>query len=358
MTTGKREKPFKLDMNFGEAMKRLAATDPKECVPSQQPATYKDNINMALGTKKASQPATPAQPILDLGIQVQRDVNGVEMGVFENGIPFLTQRGLAKLTGAPRSVIYDITKEWEVRFSEEVLRKDRFGFLRTYLSDKGYNEPKLYIETKKDGSAHFAYPDVVCMAILEFYAFEAKSPNPEATQNFRRLAAFGLQKFIYEALHYTPADKWLHHHDRVSLLQSSAPDGYWIVFIEITGLIVDLINADLTVNNKTIPDISVGQAWANYWTSQNLDEIYGSRVQYNHYYPPSFPQSGSNPQLAWAYLDASLPEFRRWFKHDYLVTRFPRYILTKARMLAGGKDEALAIGALYKPKTIAPPDVD
>lgn len=358
MTTGKREKLFKLDMSFDEALTRLAATDPKECASSQQPATYKGNVNMSLGPKKPPQPATPAQRVLDVGIEVQRDVNGVEMGVFENGIPFLTQRGLAKLTGAPRSVIYDITKEWEARFTEDVLRNDRFGFLRTYLSDKGYNEPSLYIETKKDGSAHFAYPDVVCMAILEFYAFEAKSPNTEATKNFRKLAVFGLQKFIYEALHYIPTDKWLHHHDRVSLLQNSAPDGYWIVFIEITGLIVDLINADLTVNNRTIPDISVGQAWANYWSDQNLDHLYQPRVRYDHYYPPSFPQSGSNPQPAWAYVDASLPEFRRWFKHDYLVTRFPRYILTKAKMLAGGRDEALAIGALYKPKMITPPKID
>lgn len=308
---------------------------------------------MALGSKKSAQPATPAQQVLDLGIEVQRDVNGVEMGVFENGIPFLTQRGLAILTGASRSVLYDITREWEARFTDDVIRTDRFGFLRNYLFAKEYKEPKLYIETMKDGSPHYAYPDVVCMAILEFYAFETDNLNPEAIANFRKLAAFGLQEFIYEALHYKPADKWLHYHDRVSLLQSSAPDGYWIVFIEINGLIIDLINANLTVNNKTIPDISVGQSWASHWADHDFDGVHGIRVRYDHYYPSSFPQASSNPQAAWAYPDASLPEFRRWFRHEYLITKFPRYILTKAIMLAGGKDEALAIGALYKPKVIS-----
>lgn len=352
MTTGKRDKPFKLDMPFGEALARFAGTRPTEVQTDSDPATQIPRQNNMLTPKSANNPATHPQAVLDLGIEVQRDVNGVEMGVLENGIPFLTQRGLAKITGAPRSVIYDITQEWEAKYDDDVLRKDRFSFLREYLSKNGYTERKLYIETKKDGSTHFAYPDIVCMAIIEFYAFEARTPNKEAIENYRKLAAYGLQKFIYDALHYTPADKWMHHHDRVSLLQNSAPDGHWIVFNEITGLIVDLINADLTVNNRTIPDISVGQAWGINWEQSGLEGRYGERKKYMHNYPLYFPQAASNPQPAWAYPDASLPEFRRWFRHEYLVTRFPRYILTKAKLLSGGKDEALAIGALYQPKAI------
>ncbi|MFZ6778354.1 hypothetical protein ACO0LD_16130 [Undibacterium sp. Ji83W] len=38
--------------------------------------------------------AIPKQIPLDLGIEVQKDINGIEMGVLENGIPYLTQRGL------------------------------------------------------------------------------------------------------------------------------------------------------------------------------------------------------------------------------------------------------------------------
>jgi len=41
MTTGKREKPFRLDMDFGEALQRLAQTDPRELESSDLPAGRK-----------------------------------------------------------------------------------------------------------------------------------------------------------------------------------------------------------------------------------------------------------------------------------------------------------------------------
>ena len=316
-------------------------------------ATPKSYLNKELGGKMAPPAATPKQAVLDLGVEVQRDVNGIEMGVLENGIPFLTQRGLVKLTGAPRSSIYDLTQEWEARFDDDVIRKDRHAFIRDRLLKSGYNERKLYIETVKDGSTHFAYPDIVCMAILEFYTFEVKSPAKDATDNYRGLAAFGLQKYIYDSLQYKPLDKWKHHHERVSILQNTAPDGHWIVFNELTGLIVDLISANLTVSNKTIPDISVGQCWATFWDEFCLSERYGVRVRCAHNYPSDFPQAASNPQSAWAYPDAALPEFRRWFRHTYLITRYPRYILTKAKVLRGGMDEAKALATLYAPKALS-----
>ncbi len=317
-----------------------------------QPAAHKQIKINDLNPKTTGQPATPKQYVLDLGIEIQKDVNGVEMGVLENGIPFLTQRGLAKISGAHRSVISDITQEWEDHYADQVLGKDRISFLKEHLFKAGYNDPKLYIETKKDGSIHFAYPDIVCMAILEYYAFEAKNPSKDAITSFRQLAAYGLQKFIYDALNYVPADKWKYHTDRVSLLQNSSPDGYWIIYNEVSGLIVDLITASLTVNDKTIPDISVGKHWGAYWAENNLDDKYGARIEYFHNYPSYYPQSKSNPQTPKAYPDAAIPEFRRWFRHVYLPTKFPKYILTKANILPGGKNEALAIGNMYQPKQI------
>lgn len=316
-----------------------------------QQAAPKAIKNNALTAKSAVQQATP-QYALDLGIEVQKDVNGVEMGVLENGIPFLTQRGVAKICGVARSVIQAVTQEWEDHHGDEIFGKDRISFLKERLFKAGYTEKKLYIETRKDGSTHYAYPDIVCMAILEYYAFETKNPSKDAVDSFRQLAAYGLQKFIYEALGYKPGDKWKYHHDRVSILKDSSPDGHWIIFNEISGLIVDLITADLTVNQKTIPDISVGQVWGAYWTENNLDQQFGPRIKYNHNYPSYYPQSASNPQPAWAYPDAAIPEFRRWFKHQYLPTKFPRYILSKASVLPGGKGEALAIGGMYQPKQI------
>lgn len=211
----------------------------------------------------------------------------------------------------------------------------------------------LYIETIRDGSPHYAYPDIVCMAILEYYAFETRSPNKQAVDNYRSFAAYGLRRFIYESLNYTPGDKWQYLHERVSILSNSVPESYFIVFNEITGLIVDLITADLTVNHKTIPDISVGQMWAKHWKASNLGSMYGERTQCAHNYPARYPQALSNPQEANAYPNSALAEFRRWFKNDYLTTKFPIYILKKAHLLQGGRVEALNIGNIYSPKRLS-----
>ncbi|WP_202964532.1 hypothetical protein [Inquilinus limosus] len=316
-----------------------------------QPATYSGNNINNLSGKAPPQPATPKQLVLDIGIQIQKDVNGIEMGVLENGIPYLTQNGLAKLAGTARSVIYDIAQEWAEHFEDQVLGKDRFAFLRECLSRNGYNEPQLYIETKRDGQVHYAYPDIVCMAVLEYYAFEAKTKSTAAIDSYRRLAAYGLQKFIYDALNYVPGDKWKYFHDRVSILKDSAPDGCFIIFNEITGMIADLITANLPVNDKTIPDISVGQGWGDYWNTNDLEAKYGPRRKFDHNYPEYYPQAASNPQKPWAYPDAALPDFRAWFRHVYLPTRYPKYILTKAHLL-GGQQKAKEIAGMYQPLQI------
>lgn len=304
--------------------------------------------------KKASEVAVQKQIPLDLDIEVQKDIDGIEMGVLGNGIPFLTQRGVAGVTGVNRSVIQAITKEWEDHYDDQVMGKDRISFLKQYLFKNGYNEPKLHLEIVQQGKITYAYPDVVCMALLEYYAFESKSDSAQALENYRKFAAFGLQKYIYDSLDYTPGDKWKYHHDRVSILKDSAPAGYFTIFQETTGLIVDLITADLVVNHHTVADISVGQHWGRYWTDNNLDAQYGERIQYEHNYPKYYPQAASNPQKPKAYPDQALPLFRQWFKQEYLPTKFPKYILTKANILPGGKAAALEIGNMYQPKALPP----
>ncbi len=314
------------------------------------PAESFDKENKILPPKSGQRPAPPKQLPLDLGIEVERVVGGIEMGVLENGIPYLTQTGLAGMTGAARSTIFEITQEWQ-QAQESGIWRGRMSFFRDYLSKAGFDEPSLFIEIKKDGSPYYAYPDVVCMAMVEYFAFEAQRTNETAIANFRNLARYGLQKFIYDALGYSPPDKWKYHHDRVSILHGSAPDGHFIVFSEVSGLIIDLINADLTVNDKTIPDISVGRCWADHWKNNNLEANYGPRCDYNHNYPDYYPQSRSNPQPAKAYPDSAIPEFRRWFRHEYLPTKFPKYILTKAHLI-GGPDEARQIAGMFRPKAI------
>lgn len=293
-------------------------------------------------------PATPAQLPLDLGIEIERNVAGIEMGVLENGISYLTQRGLAKMSGAARSTIFEIAREWE-NSNDDVIQPDtRIGFLKEYLFRNGYDDPTLYIEVVKDNSPHHAFPDIVCMAIIEFFAFEAQRTNETALKNYRTLARYGLERFIYESLKYRPEDKWKYFNDRVSILSDRAPEEHFIVFNEITGLAVDLIKAGLSVNDKTIPDGSVGIHWGRYWSEHKLDEKYGERIKWEHYYPDYYPQAASNPQTPWAYPDDALPLFRRWFRNLYLPSKFPDYILKKANLLKGGKREAKKIASLYE----------
>ena len=332
-----------IDADFDEVAKAM--------VPVATPLSKK---NRDLSGNASIEVAGPRQGVLDLGVEVERVVGGVEMGVLENGLPYLTQRGLAEMSGASRKAIFDITQEWEEAQRSGVFPRGRMTFFRDYLSKAGFDELRLYIEIVKDSSPHYAYPDVVCMAVIEYFAFEAQIKNETALNNFRNLARFGLQSFIYDALGYSLPDKWKYHHDRISLVQSAAPDGYFTIFSEVSGMIVDLIAADLPVNDKTIPDISVGRCWGDHWNDTRLGSTYGGRVKYDHNYPSCYPQSASSPQQPWAYPNEALGEFRRWFRHDYLATRFPRYILAKAHLL-GGQEKAKQIGSLYKAKDIEGP---
>ncbi|PZO02914.1 MAG: hypothetical protein DCF29_12940 [Alphaproteobacteria bacterium] len=297
-------------------------------------------------------PATPIQLKLDLGIEVEKEVGGVEMGVLENGIPYLTQRGLAAMSGAARSTIQELSQEWENAQSSGIFPRGRMQYFKDYLGSKGFDEPTLFIEINKDGTPHYAYPDIVGTAIIEYFAFEAQRTNETAIKNFRNLARYGLQQFIYEALGYKPEDKWALFNARVSLLKDSVPAGYFSVFKESTSLVVDLITAGLTVNQHTMPDGSVGGVWGAYWRKHELAKIYGERIPYPHYFPSEYAQSASNPQSAWAYPNEAWPAFQQWFREIYLRTKYPVYILNKANVLPGGKAEAARLAGMYEPLAI------
>lgn len=288
---------------------------------------------------------------LDLDIRQEAVINGVEMGVLDNGIPYLTQSGLATVCGVQRLRIKEITDEWAESFESGIFKKGKMTYIGSYLLKEGFAEPKLFIPVMKNGTENHAYPDVVCMAIIEYYAFESKQAESEtALRSYRELAKKGLKEFIYEALKYKPEDPWQHYHERVSILKemSSVPDGFYIIFNEISGMMVDLIQAGLVVNSHTVPDGSVGGCWGHFWRNNSLNTRFGETDSCEHYYPEGFAQSKSNPQIINAYPNDSLPEFRRWFRHEYLPTKFPSYILKKANILPGGKDDALRLIDAFK----------
>lgn len=83
MNDKKREGPFSLDMDFDEALQRFAQTDPKEITSNAS------NIK-SLASKSGSKEITP-QGELDLGIEIERDIGGIGMGVLGDGTPYLNQ---------------------------------------------------------------------------------------------------------------------------------------------------------------------------------------------------------------------------------------------------------------------------
>jgi hypothetical protein len=118
----------------------------------------------------------------------------------------------------------------------------------------------------------------------------------------------------------------------VSLTYNAVPFGYFSIFKEIADMIVTLGEAGLHINSDFVPDISVGGTWGKHWADKNLEETYGERIKWEHNYPEMFPQAKSNPQYPWAYPDAALPEFRRWFQEEYIGDgKFSKYINGKIK---------------------------
>ncbi|HKN87412.1 MAG TPA: hypothetical protein VJV04_11165 [Nitrospiraceae bacterium] len=292
---------------------------------------------------RAQSPALIQVP-LDVDIEVERTIGGVEMGVLQNGIAYLTPAGLEEAAGAARLTVFELSQEWEAAMEgERFSRQGRIAFFREYLSENGYTLPHLYIEIIRKGTPYYACPDLVCMAFLEYFAFETLKNNATAVENYRNFARLGFQEFVYKTLGYTRPDKWKYLHDRIAVQDGSAPEGYFIVFSEVTGMIIDLIDAGLLVSEKTIPVFGVEKSWADHWAKSYFDDVYGARIT-----------AVRNPQLPWAYPDEALAEFRRWFRHEYLTTRFPRYMLTRAHVLAD-PEKPKKIGSPYKPQAIEEP---
>lgn len=267
----------------------------------------------------------PVQQVL-FHVEKQAEIDGVEMGVLENGIPYLTESGLARMCGIDRKVLNRLAIGWD----EERL-KPRGRQIAQLLEQGGYRETNLYLESEHKGSKVNAYTEPVCLALLEYYAFVSEDPRQEAIRAFRSLARITFRKFIYDAVGYNPEhvaiDGWRHFHDRVDMIHDAAPSGYWGVFQEIAVMIVPMIRSGVIVSDKVVPDISVGKAWSEYWEVNNFSSIFGDRARYNHEYPDYYPQAKSNPQPSFAYPNAALGQFRDWLHQTYIVSKFPKYLL-------------------------------
>lgn len=261
------------------------------------------------------------------------------------------------MCGVDHTSILDITARWQ----SSPLRP-REARIKELVRAQAGDDNIVFIATNLNGTIHHAIPSAVCMAILEYYAFEAKGVNSaKAAESFRTLARRGFQAFIYSQVGYNPTGRsdiaWQQFHDRVSLSYHTVPDGYFSVFKELADITVTLIRAGADLGPHFIPDISVGIAWGKHWTTNNLDAVYGARMKYDHNYPSYFPQAASNPQTPYCYPDEALAEFRDWIKKEYMPRKMPTYILGKVKDGQIPGPAANAALAALTPKQIAPPKI-
>ena len=77
---------------------------------------------------------------LDLDVKQEAVINGIEMGVLDNGIPYLTQNGLANVCGVQRLRIKEITDEWAQSVENGIFKKGRMTFIGTYLLNEGFTD--------------------------------------------------------------------------------------------------------------------------------------------------------------------------------------------------------------------------
>ena len=272
-----------------------------------------NNLNSILYSKKIN----PAQGNLPLSVQKQGEFDGIVMGILEDGTPYLTQRGLAHICGVENAHIGTLDTQWNDD-------KPRIRKVRENLLSRGVEIPvQPSIKVMQGRREVNAYPDTVCIAVLEYYALDAGSNvQDKAKAIYRSLAGKSLREMIYEKLGYTPADqqtasiKYLM--DRLIINADAVEDGYFCVLKETATLVVKMIKAGIKVDQHLVADISVGISWGKYWTDNNLDVIYGARKKFYHNYAETVPQALSNPQEAWSYPEEALGLFHKWMREDYL----------------------------------------
>ncbi|MEL7090666.1 MAG: hypothetical protein AAFN94_02910 [Pseudomonadota bacterium] len=291
----------------------------------------------------------PSQPELQLHVEAEASQDGIGMGVLNDGTPFLTQRAIGDLCGLRNKYIGIISSEWNSAEAPDYVKR-----VRELMFEQTGAIPSLpHVEVFEGKRRYLAYPDSVCTALLEYFAFEGNRQFADlALANYRKLSRHGLRKFIYDATGYketTNEDLWRIFKDRVSLTYDAVPDGFFGIFKEISSLIVTLGLSGLHIDEKFVPDISVGQAWSKHWANADLGRIYGDRATYQHFFPDYFPQAVSNPQMARCYPEQALGEFRRWFREDYIGEgRFKKYLANKVsqKMLPEGYVERALLALL------------
>lgn len=170
----------------------MAAKDNSPFGPGNGPKEISTNarkINI-LAPKSGSKEISKSQGVLDLSIEKDTEIGEIGMGVLSDGTPYLNQRGLAALCGVQNAHIGTISSQWS-----EPDQKPRIKAIKDILAKANLSAKSAHVEISHRGRSYFCYPAEICLAVLEYYAFDAGANLQEkARDNFRLLAGSKLLK--------------------------------------------------------------------------------------------------------------------------------------------------------------------
>jgi hypothetical protein len=247
----------------------------------------------------------------------ETEINGIEMGVLEDGTSYLTVRGLARACGITHPALVKAFTAWS-----EGKRTSKFA---QAIVEK-FDGDSLVIPL---ASNKHAVTDAICILVLGYYA---EQQSVLAIRHLLAFAAKGLRRYIYEKTGYDPdrslPNGWQSLYDRLS--QIRLPSGHFCVVREMIDFLYKIVKAGLHVDKNTVPDISVGLLWAKHWIKCKLEEEHGKRIKEGeHWYPDTDPQSRMNPHLIWCYPNSALGIYRDWLEKVYIPTHFTNYLEDK-----------------------------
>ncbi|ELB2807297.1 hypothetical protein J4H27_01805 [Vibrio alginolyticus] len=245
----------------------------------------------------------------------QTEANGFEMGVMSDGTPYLTASGLAYICGTARSNIITLVNDWQ---NQRLHPRGRI--ISQIIERNGGNPSKdLHIPIKVRGKTHHAVPHDICMAVLEYYAFESRSEADVARDNFRNLASQSLKEFIYKRTGYKGTGALPRHLERYTKNRAKIPYTHFSMLNEITlNLIAPLEEAGYTLPESLVPDISEGRLFCD-WLRKNRGVEPKEFPDYEHEYP-----DGRVVQ-ARLYPTEYLEDFRRHFHEVWLNEKAAKY---------------------------------
>lgn len=283
-----------------------------------------DNIPYSHGKS----PFASSQLVLKLEIPPQGVLRGIEMGVLPDGTPFLSQRGVAEICGVQPSVITEFAQEVAAELGGSP-GTARVQALRDILGEAGWHGP-ISSPLTHQGRAIVAYPDTVVVAFLQYYAFNSRTPSEKAVRALGTLARKTLRDLVYAALGFEPGVARAQRAIVERALLNEIPADCFSVFTESLELLTRLARANVDIGPHTVPDISVGGRWSEWWVEKNLDQKYGQRRKHPHRYPADHPQSAANAVMEVnVYPLAALGEFKIWLRDQYVKVHLKTYLDSK-----------------------------